>query len=81
MERTDLQTGLGGLDNFIEAAKALRGEPHGRQVGSRYSNAWVLQTIESMCIALMVDPKGDREIITAQEILITRVQLYRCGTT
>lgn len=27
-ERTDLTTGDGGIDNFIEAAKALRGEPH-----------------------------------------------------
>ena len=29
--RTDLTEGQGGIDNFIEAGKALRGEPHGRQ--------------------------------------------------
>ncbi len=67
IERTDLTTGQGGLDNFIEAAKALRGEPHGRHLGYVFSNAWVHQTIESICIALMVDPKGDKEIIAAQE--------------
>jgi DUF1680 family protein len=67
IERTDLKTGQGGLDNFIEAAKALRGEPHGRHLGYVFSNAWVHQTIESMCIALMVDPGGDREIIAAQD--------------
>lgn len=69
IERDDLTQGPGGLDNFIEAAKALRGEPHGRHKGYVFSNAWVHQTIESMCIALMVDPKGDREIIAAQEMM------------
>ena len=65
-ERTDLTEGQGGLDNFIEAAKALRGEPHARHKGYVFSNAWVHQTVESMCIALMVDPQGDAEIIAAQ---------------
>jgi DUF1680 family protein len=67
INRTDLEKGQGGIDNFIEAAKALRGEPHGHHLGYVFSNAWVHQTIESMCIALMVDPKGDPEIIQAQE--------------
>jgi hypothetical protein len=66
-ERTDLTQGQGGLDNFIEAAKALRGEPHERHKGYVFSNAWVHQTVESMCIALMVDPQGDAEMIAAQE--------------
>jgi hypothetical protein len=65
-ERTDLKIGQGGIDNFIESAKALRGEPHGPHKGYVFSNAWVHQTVESMCIALMVDPQGDREIIDAQ---------------
>ena len=67
IERTDLEEGQGGLDNFIEAAKALRGEKHGKHLGYVFSNAWVHQTVESMCIALMVDPQGDKEIIAAQE--------------
>ena len=71
IERTDITPamggGEGGLDNFIEAAKALRGEPHSRHKGYVFSNAWVHQTIESMCIALMVDPQGDKEIIAAQD--------------
>ncbi len=69
IERTDLERGQGGLDNFIEAAKALRGEPHGNHLGYVFSNAWVHQTIESICIALMVDPQGDKEIIAAQEMM------------
>lgn len=70
IERTDITPemggGEGGLDNFIEAAKALHGEPHARHKGYVFSNAWVHQTVESMCIALMVDPQGDKEIIAAQ---------------
>jgi DUF1680 family protein len=58
--------GDGGIDNFIEAAKALRGEPHAPQRGYVFANAWVHQTLESMCIALMVDPQGDPDIIAAQ---------------
>ena len=67
IERSDLKTGDGGLDNFIEAAKALRGEPHGRHKGYVFSNAWVHQTVEAMCEALMVDPNGDPQIIAAQD--------------
>jgi DUF1680 family protein len=69
INRTDIPRGRGdgGIDNFIEAAKALRGEPHAAHKGYVFSNAWVHQTVESMCIALMVDPKGDNEMIAAQE--------------
>ncbi len=69
INRTDIPRdgGAGGIDNFTEAAKALRGEAHGPHKGYVFSNAWVHQTIESMSIALMVDPKGDRDIIKAQE--------------
>jgi uncharacterized protein len=65
-ERTDLREGQGGIDNFVEAGKALRGEPHGPHKGYVFANAWVHQTVEAMCIALMVDPKDDPEIIAAQ---------------
>jgi len=65
INRIDLTQGPGGIDNFIEAAKALRGEPHGAHKGYVFSNAWVHQTVESMSIALMIDPQGDPEIIKA----------------
>ena len=66
-ENPNLTLGPGGLDNFIEAAKALKGLPHAPHKGYVFSNAWVHQTVESMCIALMIDPKRDKEIIAAQE--------------
>jgi DUF1680 family protein len=59
----------GGINNFIEAAKKLAGKPHGRHRGYPFSNAWVYNTIESICIALMVDPQGDQEIIKAQQAM------------
>ncbi len=56
----------GGLDNFLEAAKALRGEAHGARKGYVFSDAYVHNAVESMCVALMVDPRGDTEIEAAQ---------------
>ena len=67
INRTNLSQGQGGIDNFIEAAKALKGQPHGRHKGYVFANAWVHQTVESMSLALMVEPQGDPEIIQAQE--------------
>jgi hypothetical protein len=65
INRTDLKQGPGGIDNFVEAGKKLRGEPHGAHKGYVFSNAWVHQTVEAMSIALMIDPQGDQEIINA----------------
>jgi uncharacterized protein len=67
INRDDLQQGPGGLDNFIEAAKALRGEPYAAHKGYVFSNAWVHQTVEAMSLALMVDANGDKEIVAAQQ--------------
>jgi DUF1680 family protein len=67
INRTDLTQGPGGIDNFVEAGKALRGEPHGQHKGYVFSNAWVHQTVEAMSIALMIDPQGDSEIIAAHK--------------
>lgn len=71
INRTDIPAGKGdgGIDNFIEAAKALRGEPHAPHKGYIFSNAWVHQTVESICLALMIDPQGDQEIVAAQQKL------------
>ena len=74
INRTNLAQGQGGIDNFIEAAKALRGEPHGRHKGYVFSNAWVHQTVESICLALMVDPQGDAEMAKAQAAMNATLQ-------
>jgi uncharacterized protein len=65
--------GAGGLDNFIEAGKKLRGEPSQPHLGYPFANAYVHNTVEAMCVALTVDPKGDPEIIKAQEYIKTKL--------
>ena len=77
-ERTDIppMRGDGGIDNFIEAGKANRGEPHGKHKGYVFSNAWVHQTVESMCIALMVDAQGDPDILQAQELMRSTLERW-----
>jgi len=59
----------GGINNFLDAANKLAGRPHGRHRGYVFSNAWVYNTIESICVALMVDPQGDQEIFQAQQAM------------
>jgi len=66
---SDPELPQGGINNFIEAAKKLAGKPHGPHRGYVFSNAWVFNTIEAMCWALMVDPQGDPEIVRAQELM------------
>ena len=57
----------GGINNFIDAANKLQGKPYQKHRGYVFSNAWVHNTIEAICIAQMVDPKGDPEIVKAQQ--------------
>jgi DUF1680 family protein len=67
IDHNDVTLGEGGIDNFVEAGKKLRGEPAGVHKGYVFSNAWVHQTVEAMSIALMIDPRGDRDIMAAHE--------------
>jgi DUF1680 family protein len=59
----------GGLNNFISAANKLAGKPHNKEIGHVASDAWVYNTFESICLALLVDPQGDREIVKAQKAM------------
>ncbi len=66
---SDPEVKEGGINNFIDAANKLAGKPAGPHRGYVFSNAWVYNTIESICVALMVDPQGDKEIIEAQKAI------------
>jgi DUF1680 family protein len=59
----------GGINNFIDAASKLAGKPHGKHRGYAFSNAWVYNTIEAICVALQVDPQGDAEILAARKAM------------
>ena len=59
----------GGINNFTDAANKLAGKPHGEHRGYPFTDAWVHNTIEAICVALMVDPQGDQEIIAAHKAM------------
>jgi DUF1680 family protein len=63
LERTDITAG--GIDNFIEAGKKLRGEPFGQHKGYVFSNAYVHNAVEAMSIALMLESR-DPDVVRAQ---------------
>jgi DUF1680 family protein len=58
----------GGIQNFVEAAHKLAGQP-GKHLGPPWANAYVHNTIESICLALMVDAQGEAEILAAQNAM------------
>lgn len=64
----------GGIENFVEAAKKLAGDSKAKHNGPVFANAWVYNTLESMCLALMVDPQGDQEVINAQKMIKAKIE-------
>jgi DUF1680 family protein len=56
----------GGIENFVQAARKLAGATDAKHKGAVFANTWVYNTLESMCIAQMLDPQGDAEIAAAQ---------------
>jgi len=66
---SDLKLREGGIDNFVQAGNKLAGRPFTRHTGPVFANAWVHNTVEAMCVALLVDPQGDPEIIDAQKAI------------
>lgn len=66
----------GGLNNFIDAASQLAGKPHEMHRGYVFSNAWVYNTIEAICVALLIDPEGDPEIADAQKAMAATLDTW-----
>ena len=59
----------GGIENFVQAGNKIAGRPHKRNIGAPWANAYLYNTLESMCLAQMVDAQGDAEILAAQAAL------------
>ncbi|MGA2034872.1 MAG: beta-L-arabinofuranosidase domain-containing protein [Thermoguttaceae bacterium] len=59
----------GGIENFTQAGNKVAGRPFSRHVGAPWANAWVHNTVESMCLALLVDPQGDKDVLRAQDAM------------
>ena len=71
---SDLNLAQGGINNLIQAGRKLAGQPATRHVGYPFSNAWVLNTVESMSVALQVDPQGDADIVAAQQAMRAKLE-------
>jgi hypothetical protein len=66
---SDPQLPEGGENNFVQAGNKLAGRPFTARQGPPWADAYTHNTVESMCLALMVDPQGDAEIIAAQKAM------------
>jgi uncharacterized protein len=64
----------GGIENFVQAGNKLAGRKYARHAGAPWANAYVHNTVESMCWALMVDAQGDREILAAQAAIRAKLE-------
>ncbi len=72
IDQPDLKEG--GMNNVIAAGNKLAGKEYEPHIGYPFSNAWVLNTVEAMCLAQMVDAKGDAEIEAAQEAMRSKLE-------
>jgi len=64
------------LLNLVHTAQAIRGEPHGKYTGAPWSDAYVYNTMEAICLALAIDPEGDAALAQAQETLRAKVEQW-----
>ncbi len=62
------------LLNLVHTAKVLRGEPHGKYTGAPWSDAYVYNTLEAMCLALAIAPAGDAALAKAQADLRAKME-------
>jgi DUF1680 family protein len=63
------ETPEGSIENFVQAGRKNAGATDAKHVGPVFSDGWFYNIVESMCLAQMVDPQGDQEIIAAQAAL------------
>jgi DUF1680 family protein len=64
------------LLNLVHTSKALKGEPHGEFTGLPWSDAYIYNTIESICLALAIDPAGDEDLSRAQNFLRMKMEQW-----
>lgn len=62
------------LLNLIATGQALRGEKVGAYRGAPWSDAYIYNTAEAICLALEVDPEGDADLARAQTALRSKLE-------
>ena len=63
----------GGIENFVQAGNKLAGRPHQPHRGAPWANAYTLNTVEALCLALMLDAGGDAELAAAQAAIRSKL--------
>ena len=63
---SDPKTPEGSIENFVQAGRKNAGATDAKHIGPVFSDGWFYNIVESMCLAQMIDPQGDQEIIDAQ---------------
>jgi hypothetical protein len=62
------------LLNLVATGRALRGEEPGPYRGAPWSDAYIYNTMEAICLALEVAPDGDADLAAAQAALRAKVE-------
>jgi DUF1680 family protein len=57
------------LMNLVYTSKALQDQEHGEYTGRVFSDAYVYNVIEAICLALTIDPGEDEDLEKAQHFL------------
>ncbi|MBC8546886.1 glycoside hydrolase family 127 protein, partial [Clostridiaceae bacterium NSJ-31] len=70
----NVEKGTGGIPNIKNAALKNRGESYGGFSGAFYVDSDVHKVLESMCLALQVDAKGDQEIMDGQQYIKEKLE-------
>ncbi len=62
------------LLNLVNTAKVFAGESASNFTGAPWSDAYIYNTVESICLALAFDPAGDPALASAQKLLRKRLE-------
>lgn len=62
----DPQNREGSIGDFVQAGQILAGKPAAAHEGNEFCDWFLYNVAESMCLAQMIDPQGDPQIIAAQ---------------
>lgn len=65
----------GGIENFAQAGRKLAGK-EAKHIGPPFANAWVYNTLESMCLAVGVDCGDDPAVRSAQQSMRKTIDLW-----
>jgi DUF1680 family protein len=66
----------GGIPNIKNAALKNQGKAHGEFKGAFYVDSDVHKVLESMCYALMIDARGDTEILRSQKAIKAKLEAW-----